>query len=162
MMTQDQFKTLALPFLKEKGTIYRKSKNIYAKAALDGEIINTVTSDGMETQNVAEKGDFIVKNQTASAELYIVKNEAFQKRYKLLEKNEDGFSEYQSLGKVRALVFEGNLIDDFNLGREFYFVASWGEKTIIKENDFIVCPLDYNEVYRIARKEFFETYKPDE
>ena len=36
------------------------------------------------------------------------------------------------------------------------------EKIIVKENDFIVCPLDYSEVYRIAKKEFFETYKPDE
>ena len=31
---------------------------------------------------------------------------------------------------------------------------------IVKKDDFLVSPLDYSEIYRIANKEFFETYKP--
>lgn len=30
---------------------------------------------------------------------------------------------------------------------------------IVKENDFLVSPLDYSEIYRIANHEFFETYQ---
>ena len=33
---------------------------------------------------------------------------------------------------------------------------------IVKKGDFLVSPLDYSEVYRIANKEFFETYKQKE
>jgi len=29
---------------------------------------------------------------------------------------------------------------------------------VVKKGDFLVSPLDYSEVYRIAKKEFFETY----
>jgi len=30
---------------------------------------------------------------------------------------------------------------------------------IVKENDFLACPVGEEEVYRIAREEFFETYQ---
>ena len=30
---------------------------------------------------------------------------------------------------------------------------------IVKKDDYLVSPMEYNEVYRIANKEFFETYK---
>ena len=29
----------------------------------------------------------------------------------------------------------------------------------VKKGDLLVSPLDYSEVYRIANKEFYETYK---
>ena len=38
-------------------------------------------------------------------------------------------------------------------------MANWGEKMVVRKNDYLVSPLDNSEVYRIARKEFFETYK---
>ena len=42
---------------------------------------------------------------------------------------------------------------------EFYIITSWNEKMIVKKDDYLVSPMEYNEVYRIANKEFFETYK---
>ena len=38
-------------------------------------------------------------------------------------------------------------------------MAPWGEKMIVKVGDYLVSPLNYSEVYRIAEKEFFETYR---
>jgi hypothetical protein len=41
----------------------------------------------------------------------------------------------------------------------FYFVAAWGEDMVLKDGDMIVT-IDDKEVYRIARAEFEETYRP--
>ena len=32
---------------------------------------------------------------------------------------------------------------------------------IVKENDYLVSPIDMSEVYRIAKTEFFETYRQE-
>ncbi|EGC37067.1 hypothetical protein DICPUDRAFT_150380 [Dictyostelium purpureum] len=43
---------------------------------------------------------------------------------------------------------------------KFYLIAQWGEKMVFKENDFLVVPINLTpNIYRIANKEFFETYK---
>jgi hypothetical protein len=157
-MTQKQFQTLILPVIKEKGKVYKKYTKVYASVAKGGEKIYTITDDGPETVNIAKKGDFIIKNQTETQENYIVEKEAFEKRYKLIKKLENGYAEYQSIGKVIALAYDSTLMDQLDLGEKFYFIAIWGERMVVKENDFLVCPPDYSEVYRIARKEFFETY----
>ena len=54
------------------------------------------------------------------------------------------------------------LLDQVGIDEEYYFIAAWGEEMVTKKDDYLACPLDHSEVYRIARKEFFETYKPDE
>lgn len=39
-------------------------------------------------------------------------------------------------------------------------IAAWGETQPVKVGDFLASPDEtYSEVYRIARKEFFETYE---
>ncbi|MEO1518039.1 MAG: hypothetical protein AAFV95_23665 [Bacteroidota bacterium] len=161
MMTQEQIKQLIVPLIRQKGRIYRKAKRIFAKVAKGGEIIYTVTSDGLESQNVASRGDFIVRNQTQAREKYVVDKEIFENRYQLIKSSPQGYNEYQSIGKVMALAVDDDLMGRMGMGNEFFFIARWGEKMIVKEHDFIACPPDFSEVYRIARKEFFETYIPD-
>lgn len=61
------------------------------------------------------------------------------------------WSLYQAKGEIYALeVTEENLVQSF--------VAIWGQEMVCKVGDFYACPTDGEEVYRIARKEFFETY----
>lgn len=45
----------------ENSNIYEKYKNIYAREAIKGEIIYTITKDGLETKNIAKSGDIIIK-----------------------------------------------------------------------------------------------------
>ncbi len=160
-MTQNEMKSLFIPIIKEKGKEYKKNKKIYAKLAEGGEVIKTMTSDGLETENVARKGDFIVENQTESREQYVLTEDLFQDRYVFLKQIEEGYSEYQAIGKVIALSLSTDLIEELKLEDTFYFIASWGQKMVAKKEDFLVCPPDYSEIYRIARKEFFETYEVD-
>ena len=160
--TQQEIIETMIPILKSEGKIFKKFKKIYAREAKDGEEIQTVTADGLETTNTAKAGDFIIKNQTDSGEMYIIGAEKFHARYDFLTDAEDGFFEYTAKGKVMGVEMNDDLLKRLNLSDVFYLIAPWGEEMVIKKDDFLVSPLDYSEVYRIAQKEFFETYKPDE
>ena len=160
--TQNEIIETMVPLLKSQGMHYKKFKKIYAKEALEGEEIQTITGDGLETTNKAEAGDFIVKNQTEASEMYIVPAKKFHDRYDFLEDAEDGFSVYAPKGKIVGVEMNETILEQLKLSDEFYLIAPWGEEMVVKKDDYLVSPLDYSEVYRIARKEFFETYKPDE
>jgi hypothetical protein len=158
---QENFLKSMVPHFKASGRLYRKYKKIYARQTLKNEKIETVTSDGLETSNTAKEGDFVVKNQTDAQEMYIIGSEKFNEKYQFLGESEDGFSEYEPRGKVLGIELTTDLLNELGLDAEFEFMAPWGEKMVAKKGDYIVTPPDYSEVYRIARKEFFETYEID-
>jgi len=159
--TQKQIQRLLLPLLKEKGRLYQKSKNVFARSGKKGERIITLTSDGKETENVVkDKTSFVVKNQTTAAEEYIVSGAKFQERYELIRAVDNGYQEYQSKGKVMAVKLTRKLWESLEFpSNQLYFEAPWGSAELLKKHDYMVCPLDYSEVYRIGRREFWETYQ---
>ena len=157
--TQKEIMEILIPELKSNGLLYKKNKAVFARKAKPGEQINTLTSDGLETMNTAEKGDFVIKNQTAAKEMYIISGSKFKKRYEWIKKGENDFSTYKPKGKVIAVELTNAFLKKMKFKREFYFIAPWKEQMIAKKGDFLVCPPDYSEIYRIARKEFFETYQ---
>jgi hypothetical protein len=147
------------PVLESEGVIYHKKLNVLAKKAEGNEVVETVTSDGKETINRAKAGDYIVQNQTEAGEQYVVREETFLKKYAPLEKPLDGdFAEYYSLGKIIAIELTDKRLKELGLPREFKFKARWGENMVAKAGDFLGGPVDFSELYRLARKEFFETY----
>lgn len=150
-----------IPYFRKSGKTYKKFRRVYARRAQEGEKIVTVTDDGVETVNTAKKGDFVVKNQTDAEEMYVMSDEKFNDRYRVLTEIEDGFAEYQPIGKIVAVELTPQVLSELNLAAEFEFMAPWGEKMVAKQGDYLVCPSDFNEIYRIARKEFFETYELD-
>ncbi len=145
--------------LLREGKAYEKFKEIEAKEAMGGEVIETITSDGLETRNTAQKGDYIVRNTTGAREMYILKRDKFNKRYEYKGDIEGEWKVYRSVGRIRGVRVGDELIERLEVGDEFYFMAPWGEKMVAKRGDYLVSPLDYSEVYRIAEKEFFETYR---
>ncbi|HFC00810.1 MAG TPA: hypothetical protein ENJ53_08415 [Phaeodactylibacter sp.] len=159
MHTQEEMKQIVLPLLKTKGEIYQKVKKIFARKAKQVETITTATSDGKETINRAHPGDYIVKNQTDAGEEYILTPEKFHPRYTFKKRAKAGFSEYEPTGRIYAMEVNQRFLRKFNVKNRFYFMASWGSKMVVKEKDFLACPVGEEEVYRIARKEFFETYE---
>lgn len=133
--------------------------NVLAKKAEGGEVVETVTGDGWETTNEAEPGDYIVQNQTEAGEQYVVPEEDFFKKYELVDEYQPGgFSEYHPIGKIIALELTPKRLERLGLPREFVFSTDWGEDMVAKAGDFLGGPTDFSEVYRLARKEFFETY----
>lgn len=159
MMTQEEIKEIMIPILKERGQLYEKFLPIIAKKAKDGQKIQTITGDGLETENVAAADDYIVQNQTKAGEEYLVSASKFESRYQFLESLPDGWARYKPTGKVWGIEISPELAQELDFQLPFHFMASWGSEMVLKEADFLVCPLDYRSVYRIARQEFFETYR---
>ncbi len=140
---------------------YRKYRNILAKRAQAGEKIETITADGLETVNTAQAGDYIVRNTTEAGEQYLLGAEKFEKRYSpLAPPDANGWQMYEPNSVIFAIELSPDLLQCLQWPPEFYFIARWGEKMIAKTGDFLALPEDCSEVYRIAGKEFFETYKP--
>lgn len=158
-ISQEKILKEMLPLLKKAKT-YEKYKMIYARKAVTGEEIKTYTSDGYETKNTAKEGDFIVKNTTDAEEMYILTEEKFNKRYTYVKNLDNIWNMYQPIGKIKAVKVNNSLLKKLSNSEEnFYIITSWNENMIVKKGDFLVSPLEYNEVYRIANKEFWETYQ---
>jgi hypothetical protein len=123
-----------------------------ARPAVPGERIDTITSDGKETTNVARDGDWVVENQTEAREQYILTETKFLPRYDPVGNiSVMGWQAFQAKGSVIAMP---------HLGPELVLVADWGEIMPVKPMDMLCTPYPgRNEVYRIAAKEFHETYK---
>lgn len=160
LFTQDKLKA-NLTSLLEQAETYEKFKEITARQAKGGEVIVTITTDGVETQNTASEGDFIVQNTTEAGEQYIIAKDKFASRYEYKEDMGDGLSRYKAIGKIKAVLVSKDVMEALGVGEEFYFTAPWGEKMVAKKGDYLVSPLDYSEIYRIAEKEFFETYQKE-
>ena len=157
--SQPEMLALFRPILDSEGIVFEKKQNVFAKKVEAPEVVATQTSDGSETVNTAEVGDYLVKNQTEAGEVYVLKAHKFEQRYQWLRSAEAGFEEYRSTGRVTAVELTPERCAALQLPSTFHFEAPWGEKMVAKSGDFIATPPDGAEVYRIARKEFFETYE---
>lgn len=146
------------PLLEREGIRYQKNTNVFARPAKPGEVVHTHTADGLETSNRAEAADFLVRNQTASGEAYLLPGHKFSKKYAFLRAMDEEWSEYRALGEIIAVELTPERLETFKLPGEFQFIAPWDSPMVAKAGDFLASPFDYSELYRIARKEFFETY----
>lgn len=158
MYTQPEILELLRPTLECEGKVYHKKKNVYARRAQSGEVIQTKTADGLETTNAAEENEYLVRNQTDAGEEYLVPVHKFDQRYEFLCDTGDGWAEYRSKGQIVAIELTPERLAALQLPPEFEFVAPWNDPMTAKTGDFMGGPAALNEVYRIARKEFFETY----
>ena len=105
----------------------------------------TITSDGKETQNVAEPNDIIMSGP--SKENYVVKAAKFPKLYQ---------------GKIGGVVIpeQGPRLVALYTGQQpVQFTAPWGEAMVLKPGDYLVKDGDAG-YYRVAKAEYEQTYNP--
>ena len=128
---------------------FQKKGEVLARKAIEGEKINTIIDGELETTNVAKKGDVVVKG--VKDEEYIMSKEKFDNRYSGGEVG-DAFSTFKAKGKTWAMEYVGKPIE---------FVASWGEKMILKTGDFLCNPEKDKpgDLYRIEKSAFNQTYE---
>ncbi|WP_339864982.1 hypothetical protein [uncultured Algoriphagus sp.] len=158
MITQQEMLAHFLPILEKSGKRYKKKSMVRAKKAVPGLVVVTKTSDGEETKNTAEAGDWLVENQTSTNEVYLVKAETFKKKYSLIQALEQGWGCYQPKGEILGVVVVDAHLDSFEATNVMEFQAPWKDSMVVKPGDMLVVPLDKDEIYRIAKKEFGETY----
>jgi hypothetical protein len=159
MVSQKEILDYFLPILEKCGNRYKKFTLVRAKKAAPGTWIITKTSDGFETKNQAKAGDMLVENQTSSWEQYLVNEDTFSKKYEIEHSLEKGWATYKPIGEILAHRVSNVDFEFFGELEILEFVAPWGESMIVKPGDYLVTPPEKNEIYRIAQKEFEETYK---
>ncbi len=159
MLNQESMLYLLKDVFIKSSKIYKKNAIVFAREAIEGERIDTITSDGKETSNTAKVGDYVIQAQTTAKEQYIVPKSTLLNRYVKVEMSAPkGWSAYRATGQCYAIPFEGDLYHSFG-GTELNFKAPWGEPMVVKQGDMLATDVDYTEIYRIARKEFEETYE---
>ena len=150
VISQEEMWKVYAPLIK-RARLFLKVRPVYAKLVTRTEDIVTVTSSGVESKNTAIAGDYIVRNSTEAGERYVLKPEKFLSRYILTEETlPGGWVKWMPTGKVWAVEYQGP---------EIRFMASYGQPTVCRNGDMIACAPGDEGVYRIDRKEFFETYR---
>lgn len=162
---QEQLLLFYLQQILKHGKQYQKTAGVWVRIAEGGERVVSILKDGKETQNTASKGDYIVRNGTEAQEEYIVKPEKFKARYvpvkaDYYKPNEEArvYALQITTSNISKYRLEGlqQLCDGLN--EPLYIEASWHESQLLRLNDFLVVSPTKDEVYRIAQKEFHETY----
>lgn len=157
---QQKLMTRVLPLIKSNADRYEKFQRVLARAAVDGEVVESIVEDGKETTNKASAGEYVVRNRTEAQEEYVVSASTFTERYQLAAKIDDTWSEYVPKGQILAIEISRDLLDALGADETFTIMAPWDSEQAGKLGDLFVSPLpELSEVYRIARKEFHETYR---
>ena len=146
--------------LKREGQRYSKKSLTIAKKAIPGTVVLTETSDRQRIETTAKPGDWLVENQTATKEHYLVSEATFTKKYQLRQAIGEGWGSFQSLIQVYALKVQEKDLAPLGNPTQLEFQGP-REKTVhIHPGDYLVIPVDQTEAYRITAKEFEETYVP--
>lgn len=160
MITQETLMNKILPIIKINGVFYKKFKQVHARPAIAGEVIVSRPSGREETTNTAEADDIIVRNLTEAKECYILKKNKFEERYTYVEEVDKTWRLFNPVGEAFAIKITDDILKLLGIEEEeFKIIAPWGSEELVLKNDMFVSPPSFDEVYRIAYKEFFETYK---
>jgi len=135
-------KTLEYSFV-PNGNVANLSPMTYAQVTVE-QPVETYTADGLETKNIAKPGNYVLCGP--SGELYVLKAEKIAKLY---------------TGKIGGIITPEQAdrqVAVYNLETPIKFTAPWGEDMVIKPGDYLVKEQDGSGYYRIAKKEFEQTY----
>ena len=160
MYSQHEIISHFFTILKETGQCYTKRSLIRAKKANPGTLVITRTSDGQAYENTANPGDWLIENQTAVSEHYLMKEATFSKKYSLHQALGEGWGAYSALGQVYAKQLTPQEIKDFSGAQNIDFEGPQYKTINLQLGDYMVIPTDKSEVYRITEKEFLQTYEP--
>jgi uncharacterized protein YndB with AHSA1/START domain len=136
---------------RKKKTVYKPTDYSKTMAAMtyaqveEPQRIVTVTTDGKETENVAQKGDIVMSGP--SQEQYVIKPEKFAKLYQ---------------GQIGSPVMPDQtprMVAQYTGKETVQFTAPWGSQMVLKPGDYLVKDGDAG-YYRIARAEYEQTYNP--
>ena len=144
--------------LKQEGKRYSKKSLTKAKKVTPGTVVLTETSDGQRLEATAKPGDWLVENQTATKEHYLVSEATFSKKYQLRQALGDGWGSFQSMVPVYALKVGEKDLEPFGNPNQLEFQGPREKSVFIHPGDYLVIPVDQSEAYRITAKEFEETY----
>lgn len=130
--------------------LYKKVGLVQVRRAQDGERIDTIINDEVETTNTAHAGDVVIKGP--KGEEYIITQEKFEGRYTGPELSDD-YQDYTPTGTTYAVEWTDGPI---------LFTTAWEELMIMDDGDFLCSPTEVpsGDLYRIESGAFGLTYRP--
>jgi hypothetical protein len=158
-VSQSEMLRIFAPLLLEFGQKAQKKTRIWARPALEGERVATITSDGPETENTALPGDVVVRNQSGAQETYVLPKNIFEKKYHPTGQKDAEWEEFAPQSTVCVLELRPEILQRVGFPPAFQLMARWQEPMQVRQSDYLATPEDGSEIYRIARKEFEETYQ---
>jgi len=159
MITQPELLKIFLPIVKERGAYFLKKALVRAKKAEPGMMIITKTSEGSAFETQANKGDFLIENQTSSHEQYLMDAETFEKKYQIEQCLERGWASYRSKNLVMTYQVNESDFDFLGMSQTLDYESPLGKKGTLVPGDYLIIPADEKEIYGIGAKEFEETYR---
>ena len=160
VMTQAQAMERFKKIIEDRGRDYQKHGQVTAQQTTQEEEVISITKYGIETRNIAQIGDYILTNNTRSQEKYAVTEEVFNKRYESINTADEGKKLYQAIGTIIGIQLTPELLQELSLKKHGQLIADWGAEQYYSVGDYIVMPTPQkNEVYRIGKEEFMETYR---
>lgn len=136
------------PDIEEAEHLENMPEFTYAVNLIPAFKVETVTSSGKETENIANVDDIIISGP--SKEKYVLTKEKFDSFYLPIENGPPGtVIPDQTIRKVAQ--YEGQ--------QNVTFVAPWGEETVLNPGDYLV-KSGKNDFYRIDKVEYDLTYNP--
>ena len=136
------------------------------RTAIPHETILTIVSGKLETIKTADESDIVLRNIElgSSAETYIISWKKFTERYDA----EIVFLPYIIDGQEWTVVTAKGIVEAFEykigpgvIPATISFVAPWNEEMICNDGDFLARPQngDKNDIYRIEKETFKQTYR---
>ncbi len=157
---QEKLKAVIMPRISEDGAHYKKCQQVHARPAKVGEVVISVTEAGEETSNYAKADQIVIRALTKAGEQYLINCSKFEARYDEVEPVDDMWTLYSPRGEVRALEVTHAVTSLLDVSEEFLIIAPWKSEQQVYEGDYFAAPWpDLDEVYRIARSEFDQTYR---
>lgn len=142
-LTFKNVKKKMIRYVRFTGSDYRKMPPLSFWKSTKSINLITTTSDGVETRNTVEVGDYILSGP--SKEKYSIKANKLEKLYIRIE--DDVIVPEQTSRSVAR----------YTGSKTIWFKAPWGELTVLKTGDYVVKD-GSSGYYRIAKKEFENTY----
>lgn len=152
----------------DQGGKFYKWRDVTAVIAHGGEKVVSFIENNKskkEDWNTAAAGEYIVTNGTSRREQYIVAADKFNDRYDLVK---DNIYKPNEKARVYALQISADNIEKYQMRvfdkliaspmNPIYIEPIWKQSQSLYLDDYLVSPLNKDEVYCIKKKDFEETY----
>lgn len=141
VLTQDDMVKFYNDIKNEEETFKKKPLKLNYRIADKEEKIDTIINGVKETNNIAKQGDFIITG--VKDEKYVMSKSKVEQRYDIIDDKTIKTKQVE----IKAKKYNGE---------EIQFKASWGERMILQNSDYLVKNND--EYYRIEKEAFMELY----
>ena len=164
------------PKILKLGRRVRKNVSAHIRKGIIGETITTTIDGKTETENTVKDNDSFVVCGVKNEHYILTRNE-FDENYDVGSKRDapkalknKGYHTYNSKRSCLAYEvtnndmgwFRGRTLDNAADSISAYFMAPWKEITLIEEGDFLLMGDNNNEIYRIEREVFMNSYESED